>query len=260
MRWELVPYALKVAHIVPPRWEVSLGRGQYRMTYVPWVLKDLNYREILRATSKFVILDHGLFEANLEVPSPWKIALVARMMNADEVVLPDVLGDPVETVSKALKALQYLPSEAGLMFVPQGHAYDEWQDCLLRFLEYIAPKHFCGTIGLSSLRRPGSLRAQVGTRILMMKYLRPLGFEMHLLGLCSVRHFVEEELPIALELGVRGVDTCAAFALGARGLGLTKDSPRLFLGDLKKYKYLTEDTLLLIKRNMDTLENWIKGD
>ena len=248
-----------VAHIIPPQWEGMLGRGQYRMTFVPWVLQDLNYREMLRTTSKFVILDHGLFEGDLHVPSPWKIALVARMMDADEVVLPDVLGDPIETVSKAIEALRYILSKVDLMFVPQGRTMTEWTNCLRTFLRRAEPQGFAPpTIGLSSLRRPGSLRAQVGTRIPMMKYLHAQGFKMHLLGLCSVRHFVEEELPIALGLGVKGLDTCAAFALGARGLELTKDSPRLFLGDLKKYESLTEDTLLLIKRNMDTLESWIE--
>lgn len=250
---------MKVAHIIPPQREGSLGRGQYRMTYVPWVLQDWNYREMLKTTSKFVILDHGLFEDDLKVPDPNLIAWAVVWMNADEVVLPDVLGDPVGTVTRAVDALRYIPSKVDLMFVPQGQSYDEWHNCLRIFLDALVDSN-CPTIGLSSLRRPGSLRAQVGTRIPMMKYLQPLGFKIHLLGLCSVRHFVEEELPIALELGVRGVDTCAAFALGARGLELTKDSPRLFLGDLKKYKYLTEDTLLLIKRNMDTLESWIKGE
>lgn len=252
---------MRVANIIPPQWESVLGRGQYRMTYVPWVLQDLLYREMLRATSEFLMLDHGLFEDDLKVPNPWLIYLVTRMLDPDEVVLPDVLGNSVATIEAACSYLQQMSPKMKVMVVPQARTMKEWGSCLECILITASLRGFDRpTIGLSSLRRTEGLRAQVGTRIPMMKYLHDRGLEMHLLGLCSVRHFVEEELPIALELGVRGLDTCAAFALGVRGLELTKDSPRLFLGDLTKYSRLTHTQLSLIRCNMQTLENWLKGE
>jgi len=95
----------------------------------------------------------------------------------------------------------------------------------------------------------------------MMEYCYHRGFKIHLLGLCSIRHFVGEELPAALAYGVRGLDTCAAFTLGVRGMELTKDSPRLFLGDINasRYSFLGWEQLLLIEENMRILDTWVEG-
>lgn len=255
---------MKVAHLIPPQWEGRLGRGPYRLTYVPWILQDpkpYKYRRKLRSKSVFVILDHGPFENYLGLPGLADIVEAKCCLKPFEVVLPDILGDPKETIKAAMQALDCLSLSTRLMFVPQARTMEDWKRCLDDFLWLIKPlARNVATIGLSSLRRASGLRAQIGTRILMMKYLHDRGFEMHLLGLCSVKHFFEEELPAALQYGVRGVDTCAAFALGARGLRLNKESPRLFLGDIRKYDTLPPGSVDLIKENIQTLNRWVKGD
>lgn len=254
---------MKVAHIIPPQWERRLGRGSYRMTYVPWTLGDPEYMQDLRAEKPYIILDHGLFENDLSLPDPDTIALVGAALDPDEVVLPDVLGDPAETVEVAMQMLRIVPIGVKVMFVPQARTMKDWKYCLDDFFHLAWPLIHPTrkpVIGLSSLRRTEGLRAQVGSRILMMEYLHDRELEMHLLGLCSVKHFFEEELPTALQYGVRGVDTCAAFALGARGLKLTEDSPRLFLGNTGKYDSLPPGAVDLIRENIQTLTNWVKGD
>lgn len=254
---------MKVAHIIPPRWERRLGRGSYRMTFVPWVLQNPGYARELKAEKPYIILDHGLFENDLSIPTPEAIALVAATLDPCELVLPDVLGDHLQTLEAALEFLKVVPLNVRVMFVPQARTLSDWKGCLDAFLHSSFPLVNINrrpTIGLSSLRRATGLRAQVGTRILMMKYIHDRGFRMHLLGLCSVKHFFEEELPAALQYGVRGVDTCAAFTLGARGLKLDRRSPRLFLGDIGRYKFLSHDEIKLVNENIQTLNDWVKGD
>ena len=254
---------MRVAHIIPPQWERRLGQGSYRMTYVPWILGDQGYLNELRAQTPYIILDHGLFETDLSLPDPTTIALVAAALDPNEVVLPDVLGDPKKTIEVARQVLSFVPLRIEVMFVPQARTMDDWKRCLEGFLYLARPllnTNRKPVIGLSSLRRATGLRAQVGSRILMMKYLHTSGCKMHILGLCSVKHFFEEELPTAIQCEVRGVDTCAAFALGARGLKLTKNTPRLFLGDIGKYRSLSPGKVDLILENIQTLNRWVKGD
>lgn len=248
---------MKIAHIIPPKWERKLGQGSYRMTYVPWILEDPEYVKDLRALKSYIILDHGLFEEDLSLPDPTTIALVAAALDPNEVVLPDVLGDPEGTLEAAIRVLKVVPLNVQVMFVPQARTMDDWKKCLDDFLRLAYPlvnSNRRPVIGLCSLRRATGLRAQVGTRILMMKYLHTRRLGMHLLGLCSVKHFFEEELPTAIPFGVRGVDTCAAFALGARGLRLNKESPRLFLGPLERYNSLPRGKVRLISENIQILE------
>jgi len=95
----------------------------------------------------------------------------------------------------------------------------------------------------------------------MMVYLAEWGLQMHILGLRSVREFVQEELPMALDCGVRSVDTCAAFTLGVRGIRLTKDTRRLYvLEDLSTYDRLSEGQLSWVEDNMNILDYWAKGE
>lgn len=242
---------MNVAHVVPPQWRKVFSLGDYRIAFVPWVLDGWRFE-----SEGFTILDHGLFESDLSIPSTPDILRAIAMVQPDEVVLPDVLGDSQGTLEAAIEILLYLPHLTKVMFVPQAESLSEWKECLAQFLNGSGVKP---TIGLSSLRQPGSLKAQIGSRVPMMEYLHASSFQMHMLGLCSVRCFVEEELPAALKYGVRGIDTCAAFALGARNMSLTPRSPRLFLGS-RNYKGLDATQRDLIRFNIETLNKWVKGD
>jgi len=255
---------MKVAHLVPPKWEHEFLGRTYKMTFASWLSgQPAEYATNLRMRprSTYLILDTHPFEKEVPLPRPLALWGAAWWTGANEVVLPDVLGDPGATLRlswEALDKLDHLGANLPLMFVPQAETMEDWKSCLSGFLSVWAIYQWKDplVIGLSSLRRAGSLRPRRGSRIPMMKYLAERGFAMHILGLSSISHFVHEELPAAKEHGVRGLDTCAAFALGARGLLLNSQSPRLFLGDLQKYNSLTEDRLEVIRSNISVLDNW----
>jgi len=251
---------MEASDIVPPRWERELGRGGYRMTFVPWVLREENsgfYLPLL--AGHYVILDTELFERAAPPPSAADIARAAQLVHATEVVLPDTLGDAEATLRDSLEALEHLPKGVGVMFVPQARSREDWEWSLARFVaHYSATAHSIPVVGLSSLRHKQGLRPLKGSRIPMIEHLYAQRLPGHLLGMASTKLFLDEELPAALDYDILSIDTCAAFALGARGLVLSRDSPRLFLGNLDRYETLTTSQLDLIKLNMDTLDQWVE--
>jgi len=228
------------------------------MTFVPWLRDRHSYVERLCNSKSYLIVDTQTFERLEEPCDGAELALWASRTFAQEVVLPDVLGDPEQTLRLSCKALEALPPTLQVMFVPQANNLFQWEWCLRTFLDtYFKEQSESPVIGLSSLRKGDSLRPLKGSRVVMMNELHRRCLPMHLLGLSSVRIFLKWELPTALACGVRSIDSCAAFALGARGLRLTKDSPRVFLGDLSRYDRLDKAQLRLIQDNMDTLDQWV---
>ncbi len=257
---------MKIAHIVPPAVEklTAFRGGELKMAYVNWELAKEG-PPLERSKDSYLILDHGTFERITEIPLMFEIVAIQAVLDADEVVLPDVLGDAEETAFLSgmyvYGATWYQELYYNLMFVPQGRDMDTWKQWLENFLdEYYLRTERPLTIGLSSLRREEGLRPQKGSRIPMIEFVDELGLEMHLLGLSSVRHFYEEELPAALQYGVRSIDTCEAFALAYRGLSLTPKSPRLFLGDTPEIGMFTKECLDLALENMQVLNLWIGGE
>ena len=256
---------MHVMHIVPPQWEERLGRGPYRMTFVDWIAEQPDYAELLRKSERYTTVDTQSCEKPLTRPHGWvQFRGAARHVRADQIVLPDIMGEPQETFDASVSMLGKVPWDLNVMFVPQARSWHDWTSVLAAFL-----KHYRAlgcfdhklTIGLSGLRQETGVKPQKGTRSGMMVHLNQIGLQMHILGLRSVREFVQEELPMALDCGVRSVDTCAAFTLGVRGVRLTKDTRRLYvLEDLSTYDRLSEGQLALIEENMDTLDSWTKGD
>lgn len=259
---------MRVAHIVPLQWEGKFDLGSYRMTFASWITEERAYvvAQALwtRGQDVFLMLDHDPFEKLKPPGNPWTLSATAAALGADEVVLPDVLGDKEATLRLSLRALQWIPHEVGVMFVPQARTMSDWMTSVTEFQyqwDYWGRPRY-PTIGLSSLRRETGLRPQAGSRVKMMQKLAYLGYQMHLLGFCSVKHFFQEELPAAREMGscVRGVDTCAAFALGARSLRMSRKSPRLFLGDRERYNELTPKQHGYIADNIKWLTDAVNGD
>lgn len=224
---------MKIFHIRPP------DGTRLAVTIVQWVLEQHAFGDML---------DSHLFEAQLTLPSLGEYLQAVRLAKPKIVVLPDTLGKTYQTHRDSFEVLRALPLDQEVMYVPQAQNAMDWLDSLSDFGVFGMDRPFI--VGLTSLRREGSLRPQMGTRIGMMQYL--CGLRMHLLGFASVRYFYESELPVALECGVESMCTCQCFALAARGLELTKNSPRVFLGsnweaDPKLFEY-----------NKSVMESWIK--
>jgi len=240
---------MEIAHIVPPRWAKDVGYRSLMITFVPWIKYESEYVRWLhdRPGWCYLILNHSMVEKDLRVPRPERILAASQRVQPNLVVLPDVLGDPQETVRRSKEAYPLL-DDYRRMFVPQARDMEDWLDCYEEFLTKPV------VIGLSSLRRKTGLRGQKGSRIPMLDWMSEEVKAGHLLGLNSVEHFFEKELPMALKGGARSLDTCQAFALAIRDLKFNVRGPRVFLGDLSQYDAMTKEQLNLAMENISLFE------
>lgn len=110
-----------------------------------------------RKPDSFLIMDNGVIEGK---PMPFGECIRrAELINADEIVLPDVYKDNHGTYNAVKEAIEYyidnnmFNHRFRLMVVPQGNSMEDWLDCavniLTHFGEYIAtvgiPKHLVDT-------------------------------------------------------------------------------------------------------------------
>lgn len=94
----------------------------------------------------YVVLDNGAHENKTGEPIS-KLLELAVLIDADEIVLPDVLDDYIGTVEATATALDQIEQNLELaknfldkkgrriMLVPQGKDYDEWRRCLEKLLQ-----------------------------------------------------------------------------------------------------------------------------
>ncbi len=242
---------MKVAHICSPQWIDHFQKGTYRMALAHWVTEYPDYVGRIGRKPAYLIMDNGAFEGQQQtVP---QLILAAKRVCADEVVLPDVPGDGAATLTRSWSAYRKMANHR-VMFVPQGNTVDEWKKCLDSWTENWEAGYLA--IGVASLRE------EDGTPIFeskteTLKYAATLNLPIHLLGMTTPGYFAHELLPLAKEYLVRGIDTSTAFALGAKGILLTDQAPKIRLGDPKDYPTLKTNARRLIQLNMAILDSWM---
>jgi hypothetical protein len=202
-------------------------------------------------------MDSGSFEG--QQVSLGRLNEAADALKADEVVLPDTPGDPKETLKRSWDALGKVATKR-VMFVPQGRTHEEWCKCLGVWLDKWS-KHswddsYQLSIGIASLRAPGSTKTVVGTKAALLQEALKFHYPLHLLGLPHLKNHVKDVLSQAQTGGVRGIDTSTAFALGVRGDLVTPAAKKVRLGDPKQYTKLSVRIRRLIELNIAILDDW----
>ena len=253
---------MKLANIVPPQWAWLYPQGEYQMALAHWVLQYPEYvQEIQKLKKTFVLLDNGSFEGSQVTSADLQRAYVT--LDADEVILPDALGDPRKTLQLSWQALPKVPTKR-VVFVPQGTTQEDRQSCLDAWINQWEGSewkdHCVLTIGITSLRKePGGRVPQLGTRVPFMRWIadQELTYPLHLLGIPDPEFFARSELWAAHSLGVRGVDSSIAFALGAAGKLLTPSSPKIHLGHPDAHSKLSTYRKRLIFLNQKILRQWV---
>jgi len=266
---------MNVANICSPQWTGLFPQGLYRMALAHWVKDYPAYQRNLRARvpsirgpeAPYILMDNGIFED--QQLSPHEIQEASELLGASEVILPDVQGEPTETLNRSWKALKHIYSTR-VMFVPQGRTKDAWRECLSLWVSRwessaLASKRTL-SIGVTSLRESvesqgTSLKAarQSGSRPDLIEIANAYGYSMHLLGVGSIPEFLASDLPIALRLRVRGVDTSTAFAQGAAGKLLTPTNQKILLGDPSEYEILSTQGRRLVHLNTLILNDWVSS-
>lgn len=246
---------MECAHIVPHVWTSAFNLGDYRMALAHWVGADEQYAKAISHKKKFLLLDNGAFE-NERVQDE-KLERIMHLLRADEVVLPDVPGAPKETLKKAWTALKFFENQH-TMFVPHGQTLDAWKECLgawmTKFSERFGSLTNC-TIGISPMRY---LAGGYKYSHEMLQFASTFGTQIHLLGLANAGHFVDKVLDEARELQVRGMDTSYAFAVGYRGMLLTRDTPKIALGNPLQYAMMRGTNRHIVTLNMAILDSWME--
>lgn len=127
---------MHIAHIVPTKELHTLkdNNQKYYMLLAQELIRDMNYfmfhyKEIGDA---YKILDNGAYEGSCL--SIWQLLSLGKSVQADDIVLPDVLFDAEATLSLAREATNYIKEHKSelshnYMFVVQGKTIKEMIHC-----------------------------------------------------------------------------------------------------------------------------------
>lgn len=219
------------------------------MALAQHLLADALYSDYYRTKHKlghFIIVDNGAYEGN--TPPFAQVVGAANSIGADEIVMPDIIGDcdaswPMTTNS--LYCSFVAPYRR--LVVPHGHNWDEWLDCLTQIdnrIDY-------ATIGI-----PKYLEAWPGGREHALQLLLTRGamgsHNIHLLG--SYAHPILDVSPKnfpTLYIHVRSIDTSAPIAWAQSNLELT------LVGIGKQIIRWGRDVpLKLAEKNIAQLNDW----
>lgn len=101
------------------------------------VLKHQEYRQALQDYSGYIILDNSLIENSGEAMDLMDVITAAELIDADEIILPDVFRESEDTlraVNAAIEAISemYLLGKYKLMAVAQGDSISKWVACFER--------------------------------------------------------------------------------------------------------------------------------
>jgi hypothetical protein len=196
---------IKLAVIAPPhdlQWGIS---GDIEFWQAEWVLSNPKAMPA-RRVKRFTIVDNQHVSADLKPHSVSSIAMLisaADALEANEVVLPDVLGNADATLNNLILYCSH-PNlyRYRKMFVPQGKGPMDWVECLREGVQSCGEKF--QTVGV-----PKSLE-QFGedTRIALIKYI-PEQYDVHMLGIYKS---VDEMTSYLGLLRVRSWDTSLPIA------------------------------------------------
>lgn len=144
-----------ICNILPAE-NVAQYEQRYEMYLAPEVLKHPErYKEIAQGRDSYKILDNGCYELGSSLPME-QILEAARIINANEIILPDTMGDAEETIKATLEALKTLHKIFGIRSIPyklmaviQGSKPSDYGFCAEVYKSYPEittlgiPKNFC---------------------------------------------------------------------------------------------------------------------
>lgn len=131
---------MKAALIPPVSGLKRFGGGGFHLL-LSHLLENPRYFEhyrMARSRGAYLVLDNSAHE-NGEGNDPELLVYQARSLDAQEIVVPDVLDKSDETIEAAISAHEawyemvgdsVMDPNTALMYVPQGENYEAWKFCL----------------------------------------------------------------------------------------------------------------------------------
>jgi hypothetical protein len=224
---------MQLATILPTKYLDLIKGDKYHMALAHLVLKDEIYTEFYRQQSKkdaYVILDNGVIEG--EQQQLGDIIMRARVIGAQEIILPDVFQDADATIASSYKALKTCREKYGrefkLMAVPQGKTIEEWLECAEVMLDWDIDCLGIPKVLTKMGGRDARLKvlAELKDTILRRQLTFAFRLDIHLLG-CW-------ENPLELTMitkaeqskvipPIRGCDSAIAYVYSEKGILLSED-------------------------------------
>lgn len=170
---------MKIATILPTSHLHLEDASSYHLCLAHQVKKDPTYAAFFKmqaARGNFVIQDNGVVETGESLPIDILIGL-ARTIGCDEMILPDCIGNPIQTIHKSFHALNAVKG-LGIrtMVVPQGSTASEWANCAREMLTWNVD-----TIGISKFVVPSLFPSRVDA-IYSVPKLITSDKDIHMLG------------------------------------------------------------------------------
>jgi hypothetical protein len=193
------------------------------------ILHDEAYLAFFREEARLgatIVVDNGVFDLGKSL-GPGDLVRAARAVEAEEIILPDVIGDGPATVAasdNAAAELLDLGGEFRFCAVVHGADDGEWLRCYDHFLSC----GYVGAIALPASRRKGPAGELCGNRAAATRYLHDHGLvdqrrTYRLLGLGRSGHlelFRQRE-----HAWIASVDCATPVILGAMGIPMHPDGP-----------------------------------
>lgn len=198
---------MKFAPIVPISCLPLIKDFNYHLALAHVAIESTEYCKFYSSLKSpaYVILDNGAFELG-EPLSADRLLEMAEYVGADEVVLPDVLGDVNATLKKTVEAYSILQAHSPnlqLMGVLQGKNVEEFDECLLAYSDL-----YIDVIGISSYILLTQSEQSSELRTWIRESLAVANKSIHILGMgVSVERM--REIVTTTGLRIRGVDSSA---------------------------------------------------
>ena len=244
---------MRVALICPPHLLERYGNRTNYHLVLPNLFHLKKYRDFYQTRSEkgdFVILDNGAAEG--QAFGAKHLFTLAEHVGADEIVVPDTLGDANDTLAQAQGFARYAKPDYRYMFVLQGSTVQEVMWCL-RALDNGVHFMYVTTIGIPRhfYAIDPHFRMQLTEWLIEENF--NLRFDIHFLG---ANQWLREVVVLS-ELaknneGFRGIDTSMPIYMGLEDMNMNMEHiPRP-----ANYFHRADDNPAMVDLNIATYLNW----
>lgn len=242
---------------IPPKsflWRyVAGGNFEDMHMILPALQDDKGYASFYRNARGYKIVDNGAAEG--EMLDNAGLIEFAQVVQAHEVVMPDVIGDPQGTLEAVQAFTPFALRHTGFnyMGVVHGHNFED----IVTLLKLYAQLPFVTTIGI-----PRVLAKTMDDKQARLSVLNEIGqdmftlarFQFHLLGAYD---WIEE--PKYTPRWVRSIDTSMPGVLAMAGIRITNSAAVGIRRQDNYFEWVPDpDGLMLCSHNIETYREWCR--
>jgi hypothetical protein len=201
----------------------------------------------------YIIMDNSLIELG-EPLSVREVLAAGEIVDARVIVLPDVLGDRIETLNRTMEAMEDLhglrrlspyAKQVKALGVAQGRTFTDVFSCARDMIQIL---------GVDIISVPRHVTATLGTRLDVTRAISRYGKPIHLLGFSD--NIFDDMYTLAVDR-VMGIDSAVPIWYGLQGFELPSSPPVVatFGKRPKDYEDATEINSQVVN-NIRRVERW----